>query len=66
MSARRWGAVDKIAMDLWSIWHFTKGLWLKGAYEGSRMLMIPKRKNAIESSTAPHSLSDVVLLVTCS
>jgi hypothetical protein len=57
---------DKIAMDLWSIWHLAKGLWLKGAYEGSRMLMIPRRKNALESPTAPRSLSDVVPLVTCS
>ena len=67
MSARRWGRSRvKIAVDLWSIWHLAEGLWLKGAYEGSRMLMIPKRKNAIESSTAPRSLSDVVLLVTWS
>jgi hypothetical protein len=43
-----------------------KALCLKGAYEGSRMFMIPKRKNAIESPTAPRSLSDVVPLVTCS
>ena len=57
---------DKIAMDLLVYLASRQRVVVERAYGGSRMLTIPKRKNVIESSTAPCSLSDVVLLVTCS